>query len=67
MSKEIRGYKVFKADWSCRDKVYSCPGRFQEKDRELSLCGYGMHFCINAADCFRYYSFDPNNHRFIQG
>jgi hypothetical protein len=21
-----------------------------------------MHFCKNAADCFRYYDFDPNNH-----
>ena len=30
----IRGYKVFRPDWSCRPgggfKQYSCPGRFQQ-------------------------------------
>ena len=58
----IRGFKVFDARWICRDKQYTCPGRFEEKGIELELCGRGMHFCLNAADCFRYYKFDPSNH-----
>ena len=57
---EVKGFKVFKSDWTCRDKKYTCPGRFTE-DVDLELCGRGMHFCLNAIDCFNYYSFDPNN------
>lgn len=56
----IRGYKVFNYDWTCRDKQYTCPGRFKE-NVELTVCRAGMHFCKNAADCFNYYKFDPNN------
>ena len=56
----MRGYKVFNHDWTCRNKQYTCPGVFGE-DVELEVCGSGMHFCKNAADCFGYYSFDPNN------
>lgn len=33
--------------------------RFAE-DVDLELCGRGMHFCLNATDCFNYYSFDSN-------
>ena len=58
----VKGYKVFNSDWTCRGKVYTCPGRFQEKEHDLRLCEYGMHFCLNIADCFNYYDFDPNNH-----
>ncbi len=36
------------------------PGKFEEEG-ELDICGHGMHFCENAADCFNYYSFDSNN------
>ena len=56
----MRGYKVFNHDWTCRNKQYTCPGVFEE-DVELEVCGSGMHFCKKAADCFGYYSFDPNN------
>lgn len=60
----IKGYKVFRPDWTCcpgrEAKQYTCPGRFEEEG-EPDLCGRGMHFCINAADCFRYYDFDSNN------
>ncbi len=62
MTSIVRGFKVFDSEWVCRDKQYTCPGRFKEEDIELELCGRGMHFCLNAADCFRYYNFDPNNH-----
>ena len=56
----VHGFKVFKPDWSCRDKVYTCPGKFEEEGK-LEVCGHGMHFCEKAADCFNYYDFDSNN------
>ena len=57
----VKGYKVFNPDWTCNGKQYTCPGTFKE-DVNPSVCNVGMHFCKNAADCFRYYDFDPNNH-----
>ena len=57
----VKGYKVFNSDWTCRGKQYSCPGIFEEFVSP-SVCNVGMHFCKNAADCFHYYDFDPNNH-----
>ena len=57
----VKGYKVFNSDWTCLGKQYSCPGTFEEFVSP-SVCNVGMHFCKNAADCFRYYDFDPNNH-----
>ena len=57
----VKGYKVFNSDWTCRGKQYSCPGTFEEFVSP-PVCNVGMHFCKNAADCFRYYDFDPNNH-----
>lgn len=56
----IRGFKVFNPDWTCRDKQYTCPGAFEE-DVTPSVCDRGMHFCKKAADCFNYYSFNPEN------
>ena len=61
MSDMVKGYKVFNSEWTCKNKKYTCPGRFKE-DVELEICGHGMHFCLNAADCFQYYNFDQNNH-----
>lgn len=61
---KIRGFKVFRPDWTCspngNTKQYTCPGKFEEEG-ELDVCGHGMHFCQNAADCFNYYPFDSNN------
>ena len=57
----VKGYKVFNPDWTCRGKQYFCPGTFEEFVSP-SVCNVGMHFCKNAADCFRYYDFNPNNH-----
>ena len=51
---------MFNPDWTCKDKKYGCPGRFEE-DVTPSICNKGMHFCKRASDCFNYYSFDPNN------
>ena len=56
----VHGFKVFNPDWTCRKKQYTCPGMFEELG-EVEVCGYGVHFCENAADCFNYYNFDPNN------
>lgn len=58
--KEVRGYKVFNPDWTCRDKQYACPGHFEESG-DISICKTGMHFCKKASDCFNYHSFDPKN------
>lgn len=60
---KIHGFKVFNPDWTCCPrsgprKQYTCPGKFEE---ELNICGHGMHFCVNAVDCFNYYSFNSNN------
>ena len=56
----IRGFKVFNPDWSCKNKQYTCPGIFEENVTP-SVCDRGMHFCKKAADCFNYYSFNPEN------
>ena len=60
----VRGYKVFNHDWTCspngNTKQYTCPGKFEE-DISPVRCGKGMHFCKNAADCFNYYNFKPEN------
>ena len=56
----VKGFKVFNPDWTCKNKQYGCPGRFEE-DATPSICNKGMHFCKRASDCFNYYSFDPNN------
>lgn len=56
----IKGYKVFHPGWWCRDKHYTCPGKFEE-NVDPSVCESGMHFCTVAANCFNYYDFDSNN------
>ena len=62
---EVKGYKVFRHDWTCspngNTKQYTCPGVFEE-DVAPVLCDRGMHFCRCAADCFNHYAFDPDNH-----
>lgn len=59
-TKAVKGYKVFNPDWTCKDKQYTCPGKFEE-DVVPSVCDKGMHFCKKANACFNYYNFDPNN------
>ena len=60
-TKIVKGFKVFNQDWTCRGKQYTCPGSFEE-DVSPSVCDRGMHFCKVAANCFNYYSFNPDNH-----
>jgi len=59
-TKAVKGYKVFNPNWRCKDKQYTCPGKFEE-DVTLSVCNKGMHFCKKAVDCFKYYDFNPEN------
>ena len=58
---KVKGFKVFNPDWTCRNKQYTCPGKFEE-DVTPMMCNTGMHFCRRAADCFNYYKFNPENH-----
>ena len=65
MDETVRGYKVFNKDWTCTPKAgitkqYTCPGKFEEFG-DIDVCGHGMHFCENAADCFNYYKFNSEN------
>lgn len=57
---EVRGFKVFNPDWTCRGFQYEV-GKIFEEDVKPSCCDRGFHFCENAADCFNYYSFNPDN------
>ena len=57
---EVKGYKVFNPDWTCRDFQYEV-GKIFEEDVKPSCCDRGFHFCKKAADCFSYYSFNSEN------
>ena len=57
---EIKGYKVFNHDWTCRGFQYEV-GKVFEEDVEPECGVIGFHFCEKAVDCFSYYTFDPNN------
>ena len=56
----MKGYKVFKPDWTCKGFQYSV-GKTFEEDVTPSCCEKGFHFCTKLKDCFNYYPFDPHN------
>ena len=56
----MKGYKVFNSDWTCRGYQYEV-GKIYEIAESPKCCKVGFHFCKKLADCFNYYSFDPNN------
>lgn len=58
--KVVKGFKVFNPDWTCKNKQYACPGKFEEEG-PIMVCCHGMHFCQKAVDCFNYYDFDSSN------
>lgn len=60
MKEPIKGYKVFKPDWTCRGFQYEV-GKTYEQDAKPVICECGFHFCEKATDCFNYYDFDPEN------
>jgi hypothetical protein len=53
-------YKVFNADWTCRGFKYEVGKTYSIKSEPI-MCERGFHACKKVADCFHYYSFDPNN------
>lgn len=57
---EVKGFKVFNPDWTCRGFRYEV-GQTYEENVIPRVCDRGLHFCKQARDCFNYYSFDPNN------
>ena len=57
---EVKGYKVFNPDWTCRGFQYEV-GKTFEEDVAPSTCDRGFHFCEKASDCFSYYPFNPEN------
>ena len=56
----VKGYKVFNPDWTCRGFQYEV-GKTYEENVKPSVCDRGFHFCKQAKDCFNYYTFDPKN------
>ena len=56
----MKGYKVFNPDWTCKGFQYNV-GQVYEMDEKPICCDRGFHFCTKASDCFKYYSFDPDN------
>ena len=60
MGNEVKGYKVFKPDWTCRGFQYEV-GKTFKHEGNIKICGSGFHFCQKASDCFNYYNFDSKN------
>lgn len=56
----IKGFKVFESDWTCRGYQYEV-GKTFKHNGNIELCGSGFHFCQKASDCFNYYGFDSSN------
>lgn len=59
-TENVKGYKVFNPDWTCRGFQYEV-GETYEEDAMPFVCNEGFHFCKRAIDCFGYYSFDADN------
>ena len=56
----MKGFKVFNSDWTCRGFQFEVGKTFTE-DVTPVCCDRGFHFCTKAADCFKYYDFNPDN------
>ena len=56
----MKGYKVFKSDWTCRGFYYEV-GKTYEMKEDPVCCERGFHFCGKLIDCFKYYDFDSEN------
>ena len=50
---EIKSYKGFKTDMTCRSKQYEEGKDYEEEKAEA--CAHGMHACEYPLDCFSYY------------
>ena len=56
----MKGFKVFNSDWTCRGFQFEVGKTFTE-DVTPVCCDRGFYFCTKAADCFKYYDFNPDN------
>ena len=56
----MKGYKVFNPDWTCKGFQFEVGQTFTEEVTPV-CCASGFHFCTKAADCFKYYDFNPDN------
>ena len=56
----MKGFKVFNPDWTCRGFQFEV-GKIYEEDVKPMVCDRGFHFCEKAADCFDFYSINPEN------
>ena len=56
----MKGYKVFKSDWTCRGFQYEVGKTYEMKEAPV-CCGTGFHFCRKLIDCFNCYRFDSEN------
>lgn len=56
----MKGYKVFKPDWTCRDFQYEV-GKTYKHEGDIEPCKAGFHFCQKLVDCFQYYAFNTEN------
>lgn len=57
----IRGYKIFKHNWTGYGGFQYVPGEVAKQDGPLILCKRGLHFCTSAIECLNYYNLDPRN------
>lgn len=57
---KVKGYKVFKPDFTCRSFKYEVGNTYKHKG-SIGLCKAGFHFCSQLKDCFNYYRFNPDN------
>lgn len=53
--KQVKGYKGFNKNLTCRGKQYAENTVFEEETAEI--CKSGMHFCKNPFDVLDYYGF----------
>lgn len=59
-NKTVKGYKVFKPDWTCRGFQYKVGECYEMKEKPV-VCEKGYHFCEKLKDCYDYYGFDSGN------
>src|SRR5574344_141577 len=55
----VKGYKVFDANFKCRDFQYKIGERYKHQG-SISVCNSGFHFCEKLVDCYNYYDFNSN-------
>ena len=60
-NKAVKGYKVFKPDWTCWGGFQYEVGKCYKMDERPVVCERGFHFCEELKDCYEYYRFNSDN------